>query len=160
MVIKGKLITCKREVKEFKKGKKSEEKLFITLAEAEVSESQMEELENAFVESGDKFTPEWIKNFEGYVNVSTKFDLPVKDSHGVVYDSIEDAIENGLKWMGAEAKISLNIKEGAVYPAALLLLTEGSAINAFADFEGDEDFERISKGDFMEVPEGAELPFE
>lgn len=139
MIIKGKLIACKREVKEFDKKRKSEEKLFITLADAVISDDQMKELQDAFKDSGGKFTPEWVKNFEGYVNLSTKFELPCRDIEKNEYNSIESAIAGGLKWMGADVKCSINIKEGALYPNAILFLSEGSAFNAFAEFDEEEE---------------------
>lgn len=139
MIIKGKLIQCKREVKEFDKKRKSEEKLFITLAEAEVTETQMAELKNAFADSGAKFTPDWIKNFDGYVNLSTKYELPFRDVEKNEYNSIEAAIAGGLKWMGADVKVSINVKEGALYPNAILFLSEGKAFNAFAEFDEEEE---------------------
>lgn len=137
MIVKGKLIKCKREVKEFKKGN-PKEKLYVTLAEAEVSEDQFEKLKEAFKDSGKQFTPEWILNFEGYVNLSTEFQLPCRTVDKEEFDSIEDCIKNGLKWMGAEVKISINVKEGAIYPSAIVFLTEGSALNAFAEFDEEE----------------------
>lgn len=139
MIIKGKLIACKREVKEFDKKRKSEEKLFITLADVVISDDQMKELQDAFKDSGAKFTPEWVKNFEGYVNLSTKFELPCRDIEKNEYNSIEAAIAGGLKWMGADVKCSINIKEGALYPNAILFLSEGSAFNAFAEFDEEEE---------------------
>lgn len=139
MIIKGKLIACKREVKEFDKKRKSEEKLFITLADAVVSDEQMKEIQYAFKDSGAKFTPDWVKNFEGYVNLSTKFDLPCRDVNKNEYNSIEAAIAGGLKWMGADVKCSINIKEGALYPNAILFLSEGSVFNAFAEFDEEEE---------------------
>ena len=139
MIIKGKLIACKREVKEFDKKRKSEEKLFITLADAVVSDEQMKEIQYAFKDSGVKFTPDWVKNFEGYVNLSTKFDLPCRDVNKNEYNSIEAAIAGGLKWMGADVKCSINIKEGALYPNAILFLSEGSVFNAFAEFDEEEE---------------------
>lgn len=139
MIIKGKLIACKREVKEFDKKRKSEEKLFITLADAVVSDEQMKEIQDAFKDSGAKFTPDWVKNFEGYVNLSTKFELPCRDVNKNEYNSIEAAIAGGLKWMGADVKCSINIKEGALYPNAILFLSEGSVFNAFAEFDEEEE---------------------
>lgn len=138
MIIKGKLIGCKREVKEFDKKRKSEEKLFISLAEAEVSEYQFKELNEAFKDAGAKFTPEWIKKFERYVNLSTKFELPCRDVNGQEFNSVEDAIYNGLKWMGADVKISINVKEGAIYPNSMVFVTEGTSFNHFAEFEEEE----------------------
>ena len=72
MIIKGKLITCKRQVKEFK-GKEVKEKLYITLADVELSDKKMKELQEAFQEVGKKFTPSWLTKFEGYVNLATEF---------------------------------------------------------------------------------------
>ena len=43
MVIKGKLIICKRQVKEFK-GKEVKEKLYVTLAEVKLSDEKMKEI--------------------------------------------------------------------------------------------------------------------
>lgn len=135
MIIKGKLIKCKREIKEFDKKRRTEEKLFITLAEAEVTKQQLEELQEVFKDSGAKFTPDWVKEFDGYVNLSTKFELPFRDMDKVEYSSIEDAIASGFKWMGADVKVSINLKEGALYPNALIFLSEGTSINAFAEFD-------------------------
>lgn len=135
MIIKGKLIQCKREQKQFDKKRSTEEKLFLTLAEVELSKDQMTELEAAFKEAGAKFTPDWIKDFKGYVNLSTKFQLPYRDLEKVEHTSIEDGIADGLAWVGAEVKCSINVKEGAIYPNAILFLSEGTSYNAFAEFD-------------------------
>ena len=137
MLIKGKLITCKRQVKSFDK-KETKNKLWITLAEAELSEDKLNKLKEAFAESGKKFTPDWIKNFEGYVNVSTDFALPCKDLEGNEHESLEEFIKE-FPYMGAEVKISITVKEGAVYPSALIFLSEGKAYNPFAEFDNDDE---------------------
>lgn len=139
MIVKGKLITCKREVKEFK-GKKGDEALYITLADVKLSNGQMEEIRNAFADAGAKFTPDWVKNFNGYVNVKTQYPLPCRDLAEVDHDSIETFIK-GFAWMGADVQLSLNIKEGAVYPNALIFKSSGKAFNPFAEFDkdGEED---------------------
>lgn len=148
MIVKGKLITCKREVKEFEK-RSSEEKLWLTLAEVTLDDAQKAELEEAFKEVGKKFTPEWVKNFNGYVNVSTQFDLPyilgkavreeTNDEFDEKGDNVLALIKSGFPYMGAEAKLSLNIKEGAVYPNSIKFLTKGNAFNPFAEFEDDDE---------------------
>ncbi len=137
MIVKGKLITCKREVKEFK-GKKGDEALYITLAEVELSKDQREELRETFAEAGAKFTPEWVKKFEGYVNVKTQYDLPCRDLDGNDHKSIEDFIKE-FAWMGADVALSLNLKEGAVYPNALIFKGEGKPFNPFAEFDNIEE---------------------
>lgn len=135
MIIKGKLIACKREAKEFDKKRRTEEKLFITLAEVDLAEEQLEAFQDAFKDAGSKFTPDWIKKFEGYVNLSTKFELPCRTIEKQEFGSIEDAIADGLKWLGADVKVSVNIKEGAIYPSAIVFESEGKSFNAFAEFD-------------------------
>lgn len=139
MVIKGKLITCKREQKEFK-GKVSKEKLYVTLAEVELSKKKKDELTEAFKDAGKNFTPAWVKKFEGYVNLATEFELPCKDLEGNEHESIEDYIkESKFPYMGAEVKASLNVKDGAVYPNSIIFLSEGKPYNPFAEFDNDEE---------------------
>jgi len=135
MIIKGKLIECKRTVKEYDNKRRSKEKLFISLAEAEITDEQWDEIKAAYVDAGKNYTPDWVKDFKGYVNIATNYDLPCRDHDKVEHPSIEKAIEEGLKWIGAEVKISINIKEGAIYPNAILFLTEGGSFNAFAELD-------------------------
>lgn len=138
MIIKGKLITCKRESKEFG-GKTGKELLYLTLAEADITEDQWEEINEAFKESGKKFTPDWVKKFEGYVNLKTEFKLPCKDIEGEQHDSIEEFIKS-FAWLGADVAVAIALKDGAIYPNALVFKSEGKAFNPFAEFDNmDED---------------------
>ena len=139
MVIKGKLITCKRESREFK-GKVSKEKLYVTLAEVKLSKEKMAEIQDAFKDAGKNFTPAWVKKFEGYVNLATEFELPCKDLEGNEHESVEDYIkESKFPYMGAEVKASLNVKYGAVYPNSIIFLTEGKPYNPFVEFDNDDE---------------------
>ena len=139
MIIKGKLIVCKRTVKEFK-GKTVKEKLYVTLAEVKLDDDKMQEIQDAFKESGKKFTPDWVKNFTGYVNLATEFPLPCRDLEGDDHDSIEDFIkEEKFPWMNAEVKASINIKDGAIYPNSIKFLTEGVPFDAFGEFDNDDE---------------------
>ena len=139
MVIKGKLITCKRQVKEFK-GKETKEKLYVTLAEVTLNDSKKKELQEAFKDAGKNFTPAWVKKFEGYVNLATEYELPCRDLECVDHDSIEDwLVDSKFPYMGAEVKCSLNVKEGAVYPNAIVFLTEGTPYNPFGEFDNDDE---------------------
>ena len=133
MLVEGKLIECKRTVKELK-GRKTDEKLFISLAEVKLSKDKLAELKEVYKDSGDKFTPEWVKNFDGYVNISTKFELPMVSPDGHKFDSIEDYMSDGNAVIGATVKLSLNLKEGAVYPKAIVMLTEGTPYDPFEEF--------------------------
>jgi len=132
MIIKGKLIKCARTVKEFK-GKAQPEKLYITLAEVKKLDDEIVE---AFKDSGKTFTPEWVKNFEGFVNLSTQYDLPARDLKDRQFDSVLDMFaDENFPWMGAEVGVSVNVKKGAIYPKAIKFYTEGTEFDAFSEFD-------------------------
>lgn len=140
MILSGKLIHLKREVKEFN-GKPTAELLFISLAEVKISDKKMDELKDAFKDSGKKFTPDWILNFNGYVNLKTQFELPCMSIDGGKNSSVEEYIkDHNFPYMGADVKVSINVKDGAVYPNSIAFLTEGKPYDPFAEFDnGDED---------------------
>lgn len=130
MIIKGKLIKCNRQVKTFK-GREQAEKLYLTIAEVD---ELPKEIVDAFAESGKAFTPEWVKNFEGFVNLATQYELPCRDLRGVDHDNIEDFIKD-FDWKGADVEVSVNVKKGAIYPKALMFVTEGEPFDVFAEFD-------------------------
>lgn len=136
----GTLIECKRKQKSYKNGHESAEKLFISLADVELTEEQLEVLNEAFKDAGKKFTPAWILEPQGYINLSSQFELPAILLDGTRTDSIEDYIADGYKWMGATVKLTVNVKDGAVYPKALKFLSEGKELDPFAELEDDEDW--------------------
>lgn len=130
MIIKGKLIKCNRTIKEFK-GRQQPEKLYLTIAEVD---KLPDEIEEAFKDSGKTFTPDWVKSFEGYVNLSTQYELPCRDLRGADHESIEEFIKN-FDWKGADVSVSVNVKKGAIYPKSLVFESEGEPFNAFSDFD-------------------------
>ena len=132
MIIKGKLIKCARTVKEFK-GKVQPEKLYLTLAEVKKLDDEIIE---AFKDSGKTFTPDWVKNFEGFVNLATQYDLPARDLKDRQFDSVLDMFaDESFPWMGAEVGVSCNVKKGAIYPKAIKFYTEGTEFDAFSEFD-------------------------
>ena len=125
IIIRGKLIKCSKKEKEFK-GKST----------------GVKKLNDAFKESGNKFTPTWIKNFEGFVNLSSKYDIPVKvmdnpeSDFDDEYESIVDLCEQAhYPWCGSVVRVSVNIKDGAVYPKAICIDKCGESYNPLDDFE-------------------------
>lgn len=131
VVFEGILIKARTEAKEYK-GRKQPEKFHISLAD-------VKELPKAVVaaykDAGDRFTPSWVKKFEGFVNLSTKYDLPVKDENGRKYPSFQDMISDGYPFMRSKVKIGCVVKEGAIYPKSLLILAEGEEYDPFAMFD-------------------------
>lgn len=139
MIIKGKLSTLKREIKDFD-GRKTDNLLFVSLRDVELSDDQIKILEDCFKDNGKKFTPDWVKNFKGYVNLKTKYELPCRDLDGNEFVSVEDFIcDTNFAWYNADVEISVNTKDGAVYPKAIVFKSTGTAINAFAEFDNDSE---------------------
>ena len=78
---------------------------------------------------GSKMTPKWIKEESGYVNVSSKFDIPVKDTFGRQI-TFEEFTESATA-IGSKVKLALTVKEGCVYPTAFVVLEEGEEVDPF-----------------------------
>lgn len=85
--------------------------------------------EKAYEKSGSRLTPNWVKDKDGYINVNSKFDIPCKDITGKVI-TFEEFTEKSTA-LGSEIKLSLTIKDGAVYPVAFKVLQEGEELNPF-----------------------------
>lgn len=133
VVIEGKLIKARREEKEFRGMKVN--KFFITTAETQISDEDMKTCVDAFKNKGADFTPAWLKEFEGFVNVATKeFPVPAMTLDGRKSD-LESLVADGYAFMGATVKLSLLVKDGAIYPKAIKFISEGSEYDPFADME-------------------------
>lgn len=138
VVFKGKLIKANRVAKTFE-GKKQKEKTHISLAEVAISDDTMKILKEAFKKSGKKFTPKWINEFEGFVNVSTIYDIPTKNL--VEGTTHLDILDVEMPTHNSEVTMSVVVKEGALYPKAIKIYTEGEEYDAFSDLDADEEEE-------------------
>lgn len=80
---------------------------------------------------GSKLTPKWVKDENGYINVSSKFDIPVKDTFGNVI-TFNDFSESKTP-IGSKVRLSITVKEGCVYPNAFVVLEDGTEVDPFKD---------------------------
>lgn len=85
----------------------------------------------AFNDCGPKYTPAWLKDAEGYINLASKYDIPVKDKKGRKI-SFDDWLEDGL-YRGAIVKAKIRQTEGAVYPVCLVVVEDGEEFDPFED---------------------------
>lgn len=92
-----------------------------------------EELDEAYKGSGSRLTPKWLKDRTGFINLSSKFDIPVKDLNGRKI-TFEELCEKSTV-CGSEVLCSIVIKEGCVYPQALMVVKEGEERDPFAAFD-------------------------
>lgn len=140
IIVTGRVCEFRRTVKKFNNGKESENKLFVSLKGVELNDKKLEVIKEAFAEASKKFIPQWVKDFKGYINVSTQFELPCR-YNGKEYKSTEDFIaDENFIINNALVRLSLNVKDSAIYPNALDIITEGEEIDKFADFDGDDEY--------------------
>lgn len=85
----------------------------------------------AFDNSGAKLTPTWYKNKDGYMNLTSKFDIPVKDTDGKVITFGTWIQEYNA--VGAIVNIKTIQKDGVIYPVALVVVEDGEELNPFED---------------------------
>ncbi len=83
----------------------------------------------AFNESGAKLTPAWFKDKNGYMNLASIYDIPVKDVRGrqITFEEFVDS-ETAI---GSRIKISILQRDGAIYPKAFRVLEEGEPRDPF-----------------------------
>ena len=103
-----------------------EEKARITLYNAEFDYSQI----TAYDETPAKMIPSWYKDAEGYINLSSKYDIDVltPDGRRIVF---RDLIEEGEALHDAKVVAKMIQKDGAVYPLALKILEYGEERDPF-----------------------------
>lgn len=84
---------------------------------------------------GSKMTPKWIKEENGYVNVSSKYDIPVKDSFGNQI-TFEEFTESTTA-IGSKVRLALTVKEGGVYPNSFVVIEDGEELDPFKIYRSD-----------------------
>lgn len=85
----------------------------------------------AFENVGSRLTPSWFKDKTGYINVSSMYDIPVKDINDKIID-FDDWISE-YNALGSKVKMSLTQKDGALYPKAIKVLENGEDSDPFED---------------------------
>ena len=85
----------------------------------------------AYDDCGSRYTPKWLKDAAGYMNLKSTFDIPVRDTRGHKI-SFDDWLETEM-CTGAEVRVKIKQKEGAVYPVAVVVLKDGENVDPFED---------------------------
>lgn len=87
----------------------------------------------AYDESKDRYIPTWYNNQEGYINLSTDYDIPVllPDRRTTLSGWMDEQGET-YSCRGSVVRIKIIQKKGAVYPAALKVLEPGEPYDATA----------------------------
>ena len=83
----------------------------------------------AFNDSGNKLTPTWFKEKTGYINLTSRFNIPVMTMKGKKI-TFEEWLETKVV-IGSTVKCKFIQKEGAVYPVAIKVIEDGEEFDAF-----------------------------
>lgn len=81
--------------------------------------------------------PSWFKKQEGYMNLSSKFDVPVRRNghEGTISGWLKNQAEGEYSVNGSEVRVKVRQKEGVIYPMAIIVLKDGEKRDPFADME-------------------------
>lgn len=85
----------------------------------------------AYEKVGSKLTPSWFKNREGYMNLSSVYDVPVRTENNSVIP-FSDWIES-CNPINSEVNVKIIQKDGACYPVAIDVIKDGDEQNPFLD---------------------------
>lgn len=86
---------------------------------------------HAYDNVGTKLTPSWLKNRDGYINLSSIYSIPVMNALGKQIDFDDWLAEYNV--LGSKIRVSIKQKDGAIYPEAIKVLEDGEERNPFAD---------------------------
>lgn len=104
------------------------EKYFVSILTSLDAETRKDIKDRYFSEAKEKYIPEpfrEIKNGECYFNLKSLYEIPVfKLGEGNKKYSFDEVIEmgDGLPPYGSTVKLSMRLKEGAIYPLALQII--------------------------------------
>lgn len=80
-----------------------------------------------------KWIPDWYKDNKDFIAVKSAYNVPVKIDDEDKQMSFAEWVERG-NIRGAKVIVKCNVKESAIYPNAMLVLSEGEPYDAFAEF--------------------------
>ena len=78
-----------------------------------------------------KLTPSWMKEKDGYINLSSIYDVPVMDVR-LKKISFTDWMEN-YNTIGSKVLVKIKQKDGAIYPEAIKVIEDGEERDPFKD---------------------------
>ena len=81
------------------------------------------------------FIPQWYKEQEGYMNLSSVYDIPCRYGNDKFTFSDWISKDNDLTAPNSEVCIRIRQKDGAVYPVAIDILKDGEVADVWDGFE-------------------------
>lgn len=87
----------------------------------------------AYDDQPEKLTPGWFKKAEGYINLSSSFDIPVQMGTKELTFEEWTSGEFGNHIHNAVVAVKIRQKEGGCYPVAIKVYEDGEPIDHFSD---------------------------
>lgn len=81
------------------------------------------------------FIPQWYKEQEGYMNLSSVYDIPCRYGNDKFTFSDWISKDNDLTAPNSEVCIRIRQKDGAVYPVAIDILKDGEVADVWDGFD-------------------------
>lgn len=98
-----------------------------------LSDPDLTEFEQVYAETPKKLQPKWFKEETGYISLNSIYDIPTMDPAGKEV-MLSDIMASDFTLIGAEVGVSVVLKDGAVYPKSIRIISEGEPSDPFADF--------------------------
>lgn len=149
--VRGTLTDAFYGAKDFKKGRQQAEKFRISIkAVPEDMKKLVETAAPFYKDTDEQWVPKWFKNEDEreYLNLSSNFDIKagMRNAETGAIDELGDLIGGYIKEHGningSKVILMVTIKEGAVYPASILIkeLKHTTIADMFADFDDELPF--------------------
>lgn len=98
-----------------------------------LSDPDLTEFEPVYAETPKKLQPKWFKEETGYISLNSIYDIPTMDPAGKEV-MLSDIMASDFTLIGSEVGVAVVLKDGAVYPKSIKIISEGEPSDPFADF--------------------------
>ena len=93
----------------------------------------------AYDNTKSSFIPDWYKDRNGYINLSSKYDIPCRygNEKFMFFEWINGATD--LTAPGSNVVIRIRQKDGSVYPVAIDILSDGEIADVWEGFDNRDN---------------------
>ena len=98
-----------------------------------LSDPDLSVFDGVYADTPKKLQPKWYKDDTGYISLNSNFDIPTMDPSGKEV-MLSDIMATDFTLIGSEVGVAVVLKDGAVYPKSIRIISEGEPTDPFADF--------------------------
>lgn len=128
VIVTGTIVKCTHGASRY--DDKVKYRLSIKLSDAD----DIVQFGDAYSDTPKKLQPKWYRDETGYISLNSNFDIPTMDPKGAEV-MLSDIMDSDFTLIGAEVGVSVVKKDGAVYPKAIRIISEGEPSDPFAEFK-------------------------